>query len=287
MSQCVFVSDLHGSTGRLEKLFALIRAQSPELVFIGGDLLPFGAALRENPEGPAEPFIEGYLTKQLQSLRRRMGGRYPRIAVILGNDDPRREEASLQRGESTGLWLYLHNRKVPLDGYCLYGYACIPPSPFLLKDWERYDVSRYVDVGSVAPTAGWRSVPAEPGDIEQATIRRDLEALTGSEDLSRAVFLFHAPPYRSALDRAALDGRMVDQAPLDLHIGSIAVRRFIEERHPYLTLHGHAHESARLTGRWRERIGDTWCFSAAHDGPELAVIQFPLAEPGSAVRLLL
>jgi Icc-related predicted phosphoesterase len=144
-----------------------------------------------------------------------------------------------------------------------------------------------VDVGSIPPTAGWRSVPAEPGEIEQGTIQRDLEVLAGSEDLSRAVFLFHAPPYGSALDRAALNGRMVDQAPLDLHIGSIAVRRFIEERRPYLTLHGHAHESARLTGRWRERIGATWCLSAAHDGPELAVVRFPLAEPASADRLLL
>jgi len=37
-----------------------------------------------------------------------------------------------------------------------------------------------------------------------------------------------------------------------LAVGSIAVRRFIEERQPLLTLHGHIHESARLTGDWRE-----------------------------------
>jgi len=169
----------------------------------------------------------------------------------------------------------------------LYGYACIPPSPFRLKDWERYDVSRFVDVGSSAPSEGLLSAPADPGEVERETIRQDLEALAGSDDLSRAVFLFHAPPYGSALDRADLDGRMVDQAPLDVHVGSIAVRRFIEQRRPYVTLHGHVHESARLTGRWRERIGDTWCFGAAHDGSELAVVRFPLDRPDAAERLLL
>ncbi|HUU04736.1 MAG TPA: hypothetical protein VMZ49_02545, partial [Patescibacteria group bacterium] len=74
------------------------------------------------------------------------------------------------------------------------------------------------------------------------------------------------------LDRAALDGRQVDSVPLDVHVGSIAIRRFIETRQPLVTLHGYVHESARLTGSWQEKIGRTFCFSAAHDGPELAVV---------------
>lgn len=41
-------------------------------------------------------------------------------------------------------------------------------------------------------------------------------------------------------------------APMDVHVGSIALRRFIEARQPLLTLHGHVHESARLTGSWHQ-----------------------------------
>ena len=67
-------------------------------------------------------------------------------------------------------------------------------------------------------------------------------------DLSRAMFLFHTPPYNTGLDRAALDGKKVNYVDLDVHVGSIAVRRFIESRQPLLTLHGHIHESARITG---------------------------------------
>jgi Icc-related predicted phosphoesterase len=75
--------------------------------------------------------------------------------------------------------------------------------------------------------------------------------------------------------------------PLEPHVGSIAVRRFIEARRPLLTLHGHVHESARLSGRWQERLGRTLLLSAAHDGPELALVRFDLDDLSSATRELL
>jgi Icc-related predicted phosphoesterase len=84
-----------------------------------------------------------------------------------------------------------------------------------------------------------------------------------------------------------LDGVIVEHVPLDVHVGSIAIRRFIEERQPLVTLHGHVHESARLSGAWRDRIGRTHLFSAAHDGPELALVRFDLEDPGSATRELI
>jgi len=52
-------------------------------------------------------------------------------------------------------------------------------------------------------------------------------------------------------------------------------------------LHGHIHESARLTGFWKDRIGRTHMFSAAHDGPELALVRFSLENPESATRQLI
>ncbi len=80
---------------------------------------------------------------------------------------------------------------------------------------------------------------------------------------------------------------MVDGAPMDVHIGSIAVGRFIETRQPLVTLHGHVHESARLTGAWMDQIGKTRLFSAAHDGPELALVRFDTDDPATATRELL
>jgi len=290
MSLCLFVSDLHGSVERYEKLFQIISAKKPELVFLGGDLLPFGGFLsRPQPNSGVNisgNFLTQFLFPHLVELKDTLREEYPRLLVILGNDDPRREEKLLGQAERLDLLHYLHNRKITYKGFNLYGYSCVPPTPFLLKDWECYDVSRFVDVGAVPLTAGRRTVSVPPEKIAGRTIEDDLRRLSDGEDLRKSVFLFHAPPYDCALDRAALDGRMIEGVPLDVHVGSIAVRRFIEERSPLVTLHGHVHESARLTGAWHDRIGTTLCFSAAHDGPELAVVEFTLENPGAVERTL-
>ena len=162
----------------------------------------------------------------------------------------------------------------------------MPPTPFVLKDWERWDVSRHLEPGCVSPEEGLRTVPADPSEVRYGTIARTWPRSPARTDLARAVMLFHAPPHETDLDRAALDGRIFEHVPLDVHVGSIAIRRFIEDRQPLVTLHGHVHESARLTGSWRDRIGRTWCFSAAHDGPELALVRFDLEDPASATREL-
>jgi Icc-related predicted phosphoesterase len=47
-----------------------------------------------------------------------------------------------------------------------------------------------------------------------------------------------------------------------IHIGSEAVRAFIEAHRPPLTLHGHIHESPRLTGAIQVRLGPTVCVNA-------------------------
>ncbi|MFH1419628.1 MAG: metallophosphoesterase [Planctomycetota bacterium] len=287
MATYFFASDLHGHSHRYHKLFAAIAAEKPAAVFLGGDLLPSGLSALQSLNVAHRDFVSDFLVEHLRKLSESLKEAYPRVFVILGNDDSRSEEATILAAAAHGVWEYAHERHTSLGEYDVYGYACVPPTPFLLKDWERYDVSRHVDPGCVSPEDGHRSVPAAANEIRYATIQEDLRRLVGDADLAHAVMLFHAPPYKTNLDRAALDGKMVDHVPLDLHVGSIAIQRFIEERQPLITLHGHIHESARLTGSWSQRIGRTYCFSAAHDGPELALVRFDPADPASATRTLI
>lgn len=279
MTSVFFACDLHGRLDRYEKLLAAVAEEAPDLVLLGGDLLP--------PATAGGDFLLEWLGPRLFGLRSRLAPRYPRVLAIFGNDDPRCELDSLRELEAGGLLEHAHERRVAIGRFSVYGYACVPPTPFLLKDWERYDVSRYVDPGCVSPEEGRRSVPADPSAVKWGTIAGDLARLAGTDDLSAAVFLFHAPPHGTALDRAALDGRFVDHVPVDVHVGSLAIRRFVEARQPLLTLHGHVHESARLTGAWSQRLGRTLCLSAAHDGPELALVSCALEDPAGAVRRLL
>jgi Icc-related predicted phosphoesterase len=275
---CLFASDLHGSATRAATLLDVIARERPRALFLGGDLLAHG------DDGD---FLSDLLVPGLERLRGELGG-HPEVFVVLGNDDRRATAEPLMRAAAErGIWHYLHGRRATLDRFTILGYNCIPPSPFRLKDWERYDVSRYTDPGCVSPEEGMRTVASDPADLRYTTIADDLARLAGPGDLAATVCLFHVPPYQTALDRAALDGRTVEHVPLDVHIGSIAVRRFMEQRRPWLGLHGHVHESPRLTGRWTDQIGPTALISAAHDGPELALVRFDLERPDLATRRLL
>ena len=287
MTHCLFVSDLHGKTERYQNLLSAIAHKRPDFVFLGGDILPSGIASLTSSGLALSDFINSYLIPQFSTLRDTLADRYPDIFIILGNDDARYEEENLIRGESDGLWHYAHNSKFTYRGINIYGYSYVPPTPFMLKDWERYDVSAYVDPGCVPPDQGFRTVPVSEYEIRYSTIAEDLNNLTNGDDLSKSVMLFHAPPYNTNLDHAALDGKFVDHVPLDPHIGSIAIQRFIESRQPLITLHGHVHESARLTGAWHEKMGETYAYNAAHDGPELALVEFNLESPEKAIRELI
>ncbi len=286
MNKCFFVSDLHGKISRYDNLSRKIRIEKPDFVFIGGDLLPHksisGRAGIEEMDGFATDFI----LKKFRKLRQQMDCAYPDIYLIPGNDDRKDQLGALATGESEELWTNLHNRCRVIGKYRLYGYACVPPTPFRLKDWEKYDVSRFVDPGSIPPNEGIRT-DSPDGDPEWDTIEKDLKNLVGSDNLEFGVFLFHSPPYNCNLDRASLDGQTVDHVPLDVHVGSIAIQRFIEERKPYLTLHGHVHESTHLTGQWKQEFGRTCSYNAAHDGPELSIISFELHNPQWAERFII
>jgi len=271
---CLFVSDIHGSIEQYRTLFRVVAEVRPAAIFMGGDLLPSGLRHRS---GTAGDFVNQFLAPGFQGLRDRLGADYPRVFMILGNDDGRFEEAAVLDAAASGIWEYCHNRSLDFHGYTVYGYAYVPPTPFQLKDWERYDVSRYVDPGCISPEEGIRSIPITAYEQKYTTIAKDLAELAENADLTRAVFLFHTPPYKTNLDRAALDDVVIDYAPADVYVGSVAVRDFITERQPLLTLHGHVHESARITGFWQDRIGRTVCLSAAHDGHRLAVVHF---DPG-------
>jgi Icc-related predicted phosphoesterase len=287
LTLCFFVSDLHGYKDRYQKLFQAITNERPDAVFLGGDILPSAGYMFSSQGFENEDFITDYLAKKMIGMRRELKDDFPRIFIILGNDDGRSVEAEVLEVAEKGVWEYVHNRKVLFKDYPVFGYSYVPPTFFLLKDWEKYDVSRHVDPGCISPEEGIRSVPVPKSYQKYSTIKKDLDLLVGDDDLKKAIFLFHAPPYNTELDCAALEGKMIDHIPLDVHVGSIAIQRFIKANQPLLTLHGHIHESSRLSNSWRDRIGKTYLFTAAYDGPELALVRFDPKDLEKATRELL
>ena len=287
MPNCFFVSDIHGSVNRYKKLFQKIEDEIPDAVFLGGDLLPSGLFAYSSSNSIPNDFVNDIIKAGFVKLKLKLAKKYPRVFIILGNDDGKFEEEEFIKAESEGIWEYIHNKKVTFNKFSVYGYSYVPPTPFSIKDWEKYDVSRYVDPGCVPPEEGSHSYEIKMDDIIYSTIQKDLVELVKDDDVSKSIFLFHSPPYKCNLDRAALDGKNFEHVPLDVHVGSIAIQRFIDEKQPLITLHGHIHESASITGSWKDKFKNTFAFTAAHNGKELALVVFDTENPKKAYRELI
>lgn len=280
---CFFVSDLHGSIYRYNKLIEEIKKVKPEVVFFGGDLLPH--ALRR-VEGYND-FAIDFLIPEFLKLKNEMKGLYPEIFLILGNDDFRSEEHKIIESEKLGIWNYLHYKFKKYQDHEIFGYTYVPITPFRIKDWEKYDlVKNNIRPGCIPIANGFKTADIDR-NREKKTIKKDMESLTVNKDLSNAIFILHSPPYNTYLDRAGLDGIKVDGKQLDVHVGSEAIRKFIEEKQPLLTLHGHIHESTKRTGQWKQKIGRTVCMNASFGGSELCLVKFNIDNLEGAERILI
>jgi len=88
-----------------------------------------------------------------------------------------------------------------------------------------------------------------PRELDDDELERRLEKLAAQvRQPERAIFNFHVPPARTAIDKApALDGSLkpvVKGGTVQMQsVGSEGVRRVLERYEPMLGLHGHIHES--------------------------------------------
>lgn len=278
--KAIFVTDLHGNLEKYEKLSDYIKANIPEVVFIGGDILP-----NYMVTDPFE-FINNYLRPSLTDLKNNLAENYPLIFLITGNDDPAMCLDTISELETIGLLYFLNSRVWKNDEIEIIGYHFVPPTPFYLKDSEKYDVSRFVPRGTVSPEEGIRTVAIAPNLIKFGSIKNDLEELSEEiTDFRKTICLFHTPPYDTNLDK--MIGKNINGINEIISAGSFAVRRFIEKYQPLITLHGHIHESSEISGKWMDRIGDTYCFNAAYNGNELSIAEFDTDDPENAGRILI
>jgi len=81
------------------------------------------------------------------------------------------------------------------------------------------------------------------------SMKDELERLPEPRDAKQAVYVIHMPPANLGLDHCHSGEK----------VGSKAVYSFLEERQPLLSLHGHIHESPKMSGIWNNCIGDTIC----------------------------
>ncbi|HLN52232.1 MAG TPA: metallophosphoesterase [Lentimicrobium sp.] len=275
MTTCYFVSDLHGDKKKYELLAREITRNKPPFLFLGGDLLPHMKISEKQKDASVNPFFEEFMFPLFKSLQHQLGCNYPEVYLIAGNDDYKSDLPGFIEGVKKDLWKFLNNSKVKFGPYHIYGYSYVPPTPFRIKDWEKYDIDFKLDSESTSPDSGYKSVPDDINSPK--TIAEDLNLLINSDSLERSILIMHSPPYNSALDKIS-GGKS---------IGSRAIADLINSKQPYITLHGHAHETVSLTGNWHTQFNRTHSFSAAHDGEELAIIIFQIDNPAVCERRII
>jgi hypothetical protein len=181
------------------------------------------------------------------------------------------------------LWSVLHDRVHELGeaegGLALAGLSWVPVTPFGIKDWERFDTA---DSPPGLRLDGWRSTPAglEPVRFDPAargaTIADALADLERRSDPARTVYVVHSPPFGTACDR--IHG--------GAHVGSRALRAFLERTQPPLSLSGHIHESPTVSGRFHDAIGRTRVVNPGQfDGDKRwCAVLFDPADPAGAIE---
>jgi len=115
-----FVSDLHGHIDRYEKLFTRIAEDRPAATFLGGDLFPPFSIPQDSDLIGIRDFVDDFLIAKFTRLREKLGSSYPRVYLILGNDDVRADEPAMMRGADRGERLrfeILSRRLMPRSPY--------------------------------------------------------------------------------------------------------------------------------------------------------------------------
>ena len=119
---------------------------------------------------------------------------------------------------------------------------------------------------------------------KQDSIQKDLEQDLFLKNSNKTIYVVHCPPNNTNLDITS------PQAKSDgMHVGSMALRLFIEKYQPYLTLYGHIHETVEMSGEFKDKIGDTLCLASGNYnvGDKLALLVFELDNINGVKRIII
>ena len=247
----IYTADLHGNEEFYRRLLKKAEDEQCGAVVIGGDLCPKGGDSAEERVQNQREFIEKFMLPLLKKFKKK--NKKTEICLIMGNDDFKANLVILEDAEKNKILKAIHSKSIKLSkSLNIAGYSFVNPTPFRLKDWEKPDFDSDKGTGQLF-NEEIRSAGKENG-----TIKEDLEKLKKLSNPKNTIYVIHAPPYSTNLDLTNLRN----------HVGSKSLRNFIEKEQPFLTLHGHIHESPKMSGSWHDKIKNTVCINVGSSYPE-------------------
>jgi Icc-related predicted phosphoesterase len=282
-------SDIHGSEKCFRKFLNAPKVYGADIIMLGGDITgKVLVPIVEQENGQYNTEYMGIVTElkskdELEKVIKHVSdaGGYPYLCTKNEFDKLKTDKAYLdtifkkliiQRVET---WIRIAEEKLKDSGVEVY---IMPGNDDYLEIDDVLNRSSFIinpDGRVVEIKGGYEMISSgyanitpwkAPRDIPDEELEKILEAMASQlRRPSSSIFSLHAPPYNTPIDLAPqLDNTfkpvIAGGEIVMSHVGSMAVRKVIEEYQPLLGLHGHIHESKGVV-----RIGKTLCINAGSD----------------------
>ncbi len=245
----MYACDVHGDERKYQMIFKRLIEKNIKLLVLGGDLLP--KQCNRDVEQPK--FIKNYLNKFFEELK----AKQIICLCILGNDDISTTDEILNQVCEKWDNVYNIDKSIcTVDDCNFIGLSNVLDHPFgckdrvlIEKDYEfQQQLSPVIFLSTKEgkqPILNWFDYAK--GNLNK--MEKTLENLPINTNAKKDIYVFHMPPKHLQLD---VTGTY-------LEVGSQSIYDFIKKNQPYMTLHGHIHESPEITGKWYSKLGNTIC----------------------------
>jgi len=246
-------SDLHQAASNWHDLVKICQKDKFDIVAIAGDLFPKDKSITS--QASFMPKIIKYANKIKDTGAK--------LILMLGNDDNQRLIPLMEKAHEDGIFYYIGEKVIEIDGQEFIGMPYVPDYPFGYKFWCRGDSNeniridpvQYCDPLLVNDNNEMTTIEDYPAYLKHhKKISEVLQYLSWQvKNINKSIWLIHAPPANLDLD---ICGRGVK-------VGSEAILKFIKDNQPLVTIHGHIHEAPNYNGHvWFKRVDKTICIQA-------------------------
>lgn len=228
-----YTTDLHGSIWKYEAIVKILKSAKVDLVIIGADILPKGQTVTKTKR-----FINRYLSEFFQRIK------IPTI-IDFGNDDFYMFYNLFKECVNKYDHVHIsHMKEVIIKNVSIIGMHYVPDYPFGIKDWCRSEKDYLIDPYQIGvPVKTMNGHMEDINDLKKyfrnLPMIEDCLSILPKPSCDKVVYNMHAPPRNIGFD-ICNGGRS--------KVGSYAITKFIMDRRPLLTLHGHIHESSYYSG---------------------------------------
>lgn len=247
-------SDLHGNEEKYNKIRSVATREKAGAIVLAGDICS-----DITPINGLYEWLSGWFSVWVQ----RVVQEGIHLICVRGNHDPNALDHVMESlSASSGMVHWVDRTPLELNGYTFVGMSEVKDLPHSVKDRARLDYSEKELDGSFQPPNffistevdgeyGWIKYPIEEWAAHVSSLPKLYDILwhLPVDDWSKAVLVAHGPPF----------GLGLDVLPTGEQVGSIALTDFIEDNQPYLTLHGHIHNSPNQTNIRKATINKSLC----------------------------